>query len=86
MHGRGVREELDHKSNCIVHPTEFYTNIEAKLELSYIGATLGKGGAHNHQIYNRAHRVRREPEELTRGGCSRGQTTPLMWLQRDELA
>jgi hypothetical protein len=28
----GMHEELDHESNCTVHPTEFYTWSEAKLE------------------------------------------------------
>jgi hypothetical protein len=30
----GMREELDQESNYVVHPTKFYTKIEAKLELS----------------------------------------------------
>jgi hypothetical protein len=81
-----MREELDHESNCIFHPTEFYTKTEAKLELSYIGATPRKGGAQNHQSYHQARKGRRLPKELTGGGCSKGQTTPLPWLQRDELA
>jgi hypothetical protein len=29
-----MREELDQESNNIVHPIEFYTKTEAKLELS----------------------------------------------------
>jgi hypothetical protein len=73
-----MREELDQESNCTVHPTEIYTKTEAKLELSYIGATPHKGGAQIRHSYHRAHRGRRKPEELTGGGCSRGQKTPLL--------
>jgi hypothetical protein len=73
-----MREELDQESNCTVHPTEIYTKTEAKLELSYIGATPHKGGEQIRHSYHRAHRGRRKPEELTGGGCSRGQKPPLL--------
>jgi hypothetical protein len=80
-----MREELDQESNCTVHPTEIYTKTEAKLELSYIGATPHKGGAQIPHSYHREHRGRREPEELTGGGCSRGQNQVLLTLFRWEI-
>jgi hypothetical protein len=55
------------------------------METEGVGAIPNKGGAQNHHNY---HRVRRrgEPPELTGGGCSRDQTSPLPWLQHGELA